>query len=265
MKTKKTLFRLLVLIVTVLTSCSQPENHRVIFLHHSTGENVFYEGKVKEWIDQYNQETKNNIEITERAFPNEPYEWKNYPFDYWNLWVNGNCDPEKPGIECLNTLAAEYDVIIFKHCFPGAQVLEDTGEADSTFERKSLENYKAQYRALRDLMDSYPDNLFIVWTLAPLHRLSTTPENALRARQFVEWVKNEWRSEDGGERDNILVFDFWELTAEHSENPDQGQVNCLRYEYERDHESDDSHPNVKANEEIGPVFAGFIEDALNVQ
>ena len=68
--------------------------------------------------------------------------------------------------------------------------------------------------------------------------------------------------EDGKSHDNILIFDFWGLTAEQKEEPDQGQVNCLRYEYERSHESGDSHPNTKANEAVGPVFGKFIVNAL---
>jgi hypothetical protein len=263
MKAKQILFKMGLFFLPAFVSCSQPGSYKAVFLHHSTGGNVYYEGKVKEWIKKYNKEATRKIQITERAYPNKPYEWKNYPFDYWNLWINGACDSKEQGIECMNTLAAEYDVIIFKHCFPGADVLEDTGEPDIGSERKSLENYMVQYRALRDLMDGYPDNIFIVWTLAPLHRLSNTPENALRAKQFVDWVNDQWLTEDGKEHNNILVFDFWELTAEHSENPAQGQYNCLRYEYEKDHESGDSHPNLKANEVVGPVFAEFMTKAVS--
>ena len=112
------------------------------------------------------------------------------------------------------------------------------------------------------MMDNYPDNIFGVWTLAPLHRLSTNPEDAQRAAAFVEWVNKQWLTEDGKSHDNILIFDFWGLTAETSEKPDKGQANCLRYEYEKSHESGDSHPNTMANEAVGPVFAKFIVDAL---
>ena len=55
---------------------------------------------------------------------------------------------------------------------------------------KSLENYKAQYRDLRAMMDSYSDTKFMVWTLAPLHRLDTDAQTAQRANEFVQWVKN---------------------------------------------------------------------------
>lgn len=262
MITKLHSLKMVFLAAPVLALCVQSYSQKVIFLHHSTGGNVYYEGKVKEWIDDYNLNNNSHFELTERAFPNEPYEWKNYPFDYWNLWINQACDPGKPGIECINTLCRDYKMIIFKHCFPGADILEDTGNQDVGSERKSLENYKVQYRALLDMMDQYPGNLFIVWTLAPLHRLATTPENALRANEFAGWVKNEWLTEDGKSHKNILIFDFWGMTAAKEEIPGQGQANCLRYEYEKSHESGDSHPNVMANETVGPVFARFITDAF---
>jgi hypothetical protein len=262
MKTKQYYLKTLSLILPAILLCLQVDSQKAVFLHHSTGGNVYKEGNVNAWITDYNKENNSKIELTERAFPNKPYKWKNYPFDYWNLWVNGACDSAEPGIVCMKTLSRDYRMIIFKHCFPGAQVLEDTGNPDIKAESKSLENYKVQYRALREMMDQYPDNIFVVWTLVPLHRLSTTPENAQRAKEFVKWVDGEWLTEDGKSHDNILIFDFWGLTAEKKEKPGQGQINCLRYEYERSHESGDSHPNTKANEAVGPIFAKFIADVL---
>jgi hypothetical protein len=239
-------------------------DEKIIFLHHSTGGAVYAQGDVDSWIDTYNSENGTAYEIEERAYPNSPYPWSNYPYDYWNLWVNGACDDSQAGIACMDSLARDYDVVIFKHCFPGADVEEDTGNPDIASARKSLENYKLQYRALRDLMDSYTDTQFIVWTLAPLHRLATTTSNAGRAREFVDWVRDEWLSEDGQTHPNITIFDFWGYAAEENDGTSTGQgpVNTLRYEYEKSHSDSDSHPNSQANETIGPYFAEFIKDTI---
>lgn len=227
---------------------------KIIFLHHSTGGNVYNGGKVKAWIDSYNQRTGTVYQITERAYPNSPYPWSNYPYDYWNLWSNGACNKTNTAIACLDTLTADYNVIIFKHCFPGSAILADNGQPSVNSSRKSLENYKLQYRALRDLMDSYPHNTFIIWTLAPLHRLATNAENAARAKQFVDWVKNDFLREDGKRHPNIHIFDFWGLTA--------GTDNYLQYDYEKSHTGSDSHPNNQANQYSGPIFAQAIVDVL---
>ena len=97
-------------------------------------------------------------------------------------------------------------------------------------------------------MDGYRDTLFIVWTLAPLHRLATDSSEAARAREFVDWVTADFLTEDGGEHPNIAVFDFWGIVAEDDPGAVTGTVNCLRYAYEGSHFSSDSHPNAAANQ-----------------
>ena len=120
----------------------------IVFLHHSTGNNV-WKGGVPEWFNGYNSQKGTSYRITERAFPSgDPYAWKNYPFDYWNIWVN-NAGPEPYMTEpTLEMLTPEYDVIVFKHCYPVSQILEDTGSPDIASEDKRIENYKLQYAAI---------------------------------------------------------------------------------------------------------------------
>lgn len=233
---------------------------RIIFLHHSTGGGVYWDGDVPGWFKRYNASHGTNYVIEEREYPNDPYPWENYPYDYWNLWINGACDDANPNIECLESLVGTYDVVIFKHCFPGAQLLsdEDAGGPSVSSSEKSLANYKLQYRALREKMDGMPDTDFIIWTLAPLHRRDTDKDAAARAAQFVHWVKNDFLTEDGKSHPNIHIFDFYGLAAETNMQPDKGAPYCLRYEYEQSHSDSDSHPNEKANRAIGPKFAEFI-------
>ncbi len=245
----------------LLTIFGKVYSQEAIFLHQSTGSLLFKEGKVASWIDSYNQSNGTSIEVSERLFPYDPWTY-NYPFDYWKLWVGGSCNSSDPDIECLNTLVATYDMVIMKHCSPASHIQEDTGTPDVTSDAKRLENYKEQYRALRSLFDSYPNTKFMVWTLAPLHRLSTSPTKAARANQFVQWVKNEWLTEDGKYHPNIIIFDFYSLAAELDENPVNGVRYCLKYEYEKSHTDGESHPNTLANETIAPVFAQLIVNTI---
>ncbi len=236
----------------------------VIFLHHSTGGNLYSQGNVAGYFANYNATHGTNYVINERAYPTSPYPWNNYPYDWWNLWStedgNGNprtpsCDSNDPDIECLDSLVQNHDVIIFKQCYPGADVLADTGTPDVSSSRKSLENYKEQYRALRREFDKYPDTMFIAWTLVPRHRLATNSDNAARAKEFVDWVKTDWLTEDGQVHPNIKIFDFWGYAAESNPPSTNGVVNTLKYDYERSHTGSDSHPNLLANQTIGPIFA----------
>lgn len=252
-------------LICALFLLTEMQAQKVHFLHHSTGRNLWLEGKVAEYIQNYNNKNGTNYLVTEYSYPNTPYPWDNYPYDYWNLWINKTCSNSNLNIECIDQLTSKYNVIIFKHCFPGAQILEDVSNPKVSSDVKALNIYKLQYRALRDMMDSYPANKFIIWTLAPLHRLATNPANAARAKEFTEWVKNQWLTEDGKKHPNIYIFDFFGYAAESNTNPPNGLVNCLKYEYERDHSSSDSHPNKLANETIGPFFAEFIIETLKNQ
>lgn len=258
---KNTIFLTVALFISVTSLFSQsPIDSRVIFLHHSTGGGV-WDGGVSDWFDNYNTTNGTSYNVNELAYPNSPYPWENYAYDYWHLWVEGACNSDQPNIECLNTLTANNELIIFKHCFPGAAIRPDS-DGTSNPQIKTLENYRSQYRALRSMFDTYPDTKFMVWTLAPLHRLATNNEEAARSKEFVDWVNNVWLSEDGKAHPNIFIFDFFGLTAEQSSNPTNGKQYCLRYDYEGSHSDNDSHPNYLANSTIAPLFAQAIVNAL---
>ena len=259
----KKLCYLVLLMVLSLSATGQS----VIFLHHSTGAGVWGGGiGIPQWITNYNTAHGKSYTVTEFSYPDSPYPWANYPYDFWNLWVNpGQCDNTRPGIRCLDWFASNYNVIIIKHCFPGADVQADSGSPLVSSETKSIENYKLQYRALRTKMDGYPNNKFIVWTLAPLHRNATDVQSAARAREFVNWVKNSWLTEDGHSHPNIYIFDFFGYAAESNPAPANGKVNCLKYDYEGSHSGSDSHPNATANATIMPLFGQFIVDVINSQ
>jgi hypothetical protein len=52
---------------------------------------------------------------------------------------------------------------------------------------------------------------------------------------------------------NIVCFDLFGYLA--------GTDNFLKYEYEENHTSDDSHLNQLANQTVGPIFAQFLLDS----
>lgn len=192
-------------------SSKDSKNIRIIFLHHSTGGRI-WDGGVPQLIKEYNLKNGTNYQIIEQCYPSTEggYPWSNYPYDYYNLWVRYTGSSEDRKELNLDQIAANYDVIIFKHCFPVSEIKADTGRPDINSSRKSLENYKLQYNALRDRMLQFPDKKFIVWTGAALSEDSTTPVQAERAKEWANWVRNEW-DKDG---DNIFIFDFEQLETE---------------------------------------------------
>ena len=247
----------------LLISCesNQKEMKKIIFLHHSTGKNIWLgntnryinkltkQSDVRTYFRKYNNHNHTNYSIAERNFPKEtPYGWKNNPFDYYNIWVKnaGN----KPYMEefTLEMLTKEYEVIIFKHCYPASRLVADTGKPDIESESKSIENYKLQYNALKKKMHEFPDNKFIVWTPAIFIKSQMTEDEARRTQQFYSWVINEW-DEKG---DNIFIWDFYKYETE-------GGLYML------DKNSDgpsNSHPGRDFSARVSPFFSKFIIDAI---
>jgi hypothetical protein len=220
----------------------------IIFLHHSTGR-VIWKGGVEKWIKKYNKQNGTNYKISERAFPaKEPYGWNNYPYDYWNIWVKHAGNEEYQREPTLEILTPKYDMIVFKHCFPVSNIQPDTGSPDVGSPEKRLENYKLQYEALKMKMHEFPDTKFLVWTGAALVRARTNEEEAVRARQFADWVKNDW-DEPG---DNIFVWDFYGLETEGGLYIADAYANGER----------DPHPNKKVAKRAAPLFAERIVEVL---
>lgn len=254
---------LLILSVVLLTGCSEKSEpmKKIIFLHHSTGYNVWAgktnrylykltgKGDVQKFFKQSNSRNKTGYVITDRFFPKSaPYGWNNYPFDYYNIWVkNGGSTPYMEE-STLEMLTKEYDVIIYKHCYPVSNIQEDTGSPDINSPVRSIENYKVQYDALKEKMRQFPDNKFILWTPAVQTRENMTEEEGLRTKQFHDWMVNEW-DEKG---DNIFIWDFYKLETE-------GGL----YLAEKNAVSpQNSHPNQQFSARVAPLFGQFIIDVI---
>jgi hypothetical protein len=188
-----------------------------------------------------------NYEVREAAFPNEPYEWSNYPYDYWLLWVKHSSKGFK-GQPTLEKLTREYNVLIWKHCFPGSALEEDTGNPSIDSDAKSMENYKLQYEALKKKMKEVPKVSFIVWTLALELEGNIDEAQAARAREFVRWVKNEW--DDNG--DNIYIWDFHALESE----------NGLYLKKKYSAGGGDAHPNEGFSKKVAPLLCRRIIDVI---
>ena len=222
----------------------------VIFLHHSTGENLIAQGGVREafsvagydfWDHGYNSQG-----LTRPDGAPAGYSY-NIPGD--------NTDPD--GLVHLfsqrlypwpfNAFSGltQHEVIIFKSCFPVSNI---TTEAQ-------LEQYETYYLQMRDVMDQHLDRVFVVMTPPPLNPSATDAAAAVRARTFAEWLKSD---EFLKGHSNVYTFDFFGLLAE--DDPAAPDINMLREEYR---EGEDSHPNRRANETVGPIFVEFVTSAVD--
>jgi hypothetical protein len=224
---------------------------KIIFLHHSTGK-IVWRGGVSAWFKRYNREHGTRYKIKEMDFPRRsPYGWNNYPYDYWNIWVNHAGRSKYMKEPTLEILTAEYDAIAWKHCFPVSDILEDSGRPRIDSDEKRIENYKLQYAALKEKMREFPGTAFIVWTGAALVKAATSEEKARRAKEFFDWVRDEW-DEPG---DNIYIWDFYRLET--------GGGLYLRDEYAK--APANSHPSEELAVRAAPLFCRRVIDVVEGQ
>jgi len=245
-------------------SVNQQKEYKIIFLHHSTGRVIYEAGNganriirrlfspktfTSQWFLDYNSANGTNYTIREQSFPNgNPYGWENYPFDYYNIWVKNAGDMPYLKEPTLEILTKQYDLIIFKHCFPVSDIEEDINKPDINSREKRLENYKLQYLALKEKLLQFPNTKFLIWTGAALVQSNTTQEKALRAKTFFDWVKNDWDTVE----DNIFLWDFYELETEGGLYLKNEYANSLN----------DSHPGKSFAEKAAPLFCQRIIDVI---
>ncbi|MFH0853831.1 MAG: hypothetical protein V1853_05545, partial [bacterium] len=204
---------------------------------------------VSDWFDEYNNANDTSYAITDQEFPKDsPYGWENYPYDYWNIWVNHAGISEYQDEPTLEILTQQYDTIVWKHCFPVSDIEADSGSPSVSSSDKTIANYKLQYTALKNKMLEFPNTNFIVWTGAAQVQGATTSDYARRAQTFFSWVVDTW-DEPG---DNIYIWDFYALETEGG----------LYLKDSHAESSDDSHPNSSFSSTAAPLFAQRVVNVI---
>lgn len=231
------------------TQSDMGKDVKIMFLHHSTGKHI-WDGGVESSLAKHSGAQGKKYAISETLFPSGDYEngWSNYPYDYWNIWVKNAGNTPLGKEPTLEILTKEYNVIIWKHCYPVSNIGPDNGVGDLNSKNHTIPNFKVQYDALKKKMKSFPNTRFIVWTGAVRIESQLPEEQAKRAKKFFDWVKNTW-DEKG---DNIYVFDFYELETEGS----------LYLKPEYANSSSDSHPNASFSQKVAPLFSQRIVDVI---
>ena len=233
-----------------VSSYSQGHFTNIIFLHHSTGNNLIEQGGVRERF------TQAGFSFWDHSFNYQGLRDPAGKFTGYSYSVpDDNTDPDglarifaqKIYDLPLDTLSGLFlhEVIIFKSCFaPANNITSD----------QQLEQYKAWYLGIRQVMDQRPDKIFIVVTDPPLNPAETNAQQAARARAFANWLKS---SEYLNGHRNVFTFDFYGYLAE--DDPASPDYNMLRKAYR---EGSDSHPNQIANKTLGPLLVDFVIPAI---
>ena len=185
----------------------------------------------------------------DQYFPKkEPYGWSNYPYDYYNIWVKHAGNRPYLNEPTLEILTKKYNLVILKHCYPVCNIEQANNIPDINSEEKTLENYKLQYKALKEKMHEFPNTKFLFWTGAAKVENNISKENANRAKLFFDWVRNEWNTSN----DNIFIWDFYKLETE----------GTLYLKPKFAAHTADSHPNKLFAKKVYPLFCQRIVEVI---
>ncbi|MDG6224259.1 MAG: PQQ-binding-like beta-propeller repeat protein [Candidatus Thermoplasmatota archaeon] len=259
----------------------------LVFIHHSVGRNWLSDGLnsaliAKSYIDErndiyYGTDLDNNSGRPKSIASDVG----NYTeMRHWILWFNDYLDAVLDH-DCADGVNR---IVMFKSCYPASKIGSSGTEPGDPFSStKSMANYKAVFRhysgdnktyssngytylPLDRVFASNPNTLFIYVTSPPLHYSpwdATSDTEAARARDFTDWVKNDWLNDYNRKNpglNNVAVYDFFNFLAypdDHASHP-----NRLKKEYGG--ETGNSHPNKTANQGATADFAGkgaFLDNA----
>jgi hypothetical protein len=254
--------RLLLLIVLVSVSViglSQTKFRVGIFLHHSTGDNIWGPNgsvtsiplETAKYNSDHGLSGDAAVSINESWWPDGANSGNNEWY-YWHI-IFENRDLSNSDIRPI--LAAN-KIVVIKSCFPSSWI-DRAGHASDTLTptEKTIYNYKWHWRHIVDVMKKHPENFFVIWTNAPVVAGQTDATMAGNAKKFCQWAKDTlakgYDAKVGAFPKNIYVFDYF------SKLTDANGYELLQYAVN----SGDSHPNSAATALVAPQFASEIFNA----
>jgi hypothetical protein len=243
---------------------------RLIFIHHSTGEN---------WLSDSDGGlgralSDNNYFVSDTNYGWGPHGIGNATdIPNWLDWFRSDntplyttalyreTDQRAPYTRTLPNPGGENRIIMFKSCFPNSNLEGSPHDPPAPEGWLSVSNAKYTYNEILQYFATRPDKLFIVITAPPL----SDTANAANARAFNQWLVHDWLAENHYPYDNVAVWDFYNvLTApdNHHQFIDRRVEHVINTASNTLHyPSGDDHPsqagNRKATEEFVPILNVF--------
>lgn len=241
---------------------------KLIFIHHSTGEN---------WLkDDYGNLGK-TLGENHYFVSDTNYGWgpdsigDRTDITDWTEWFRGRKSDSYLGAlysengqhssytRTLPDPGGENLIVMFKSCFPNSNLSGNPDDPPKRGRGLTVSNAKYIYNDLLNYFITRPDKLFVVITAPPLQ----APDQPENARAFNTWLVEDWLAENNYPLNNVVVFDFYNVLT-HPDN--HHRFNAGQIEYIRDNGANtlyydshgDDHPNPvgsqKATEEFVPLL-----------
>jgi len=261
---------------------------RLIFIHHSTGEN---------WLSDDIGQLGIALRDNNYFVSDTNYGWGPQDLDAgydtigdhtdlgnWYSWFRGpNSETYLSDLYAESEQHAGYSrleknsggentVILFKSCFPNSNLQGTPDEPvpsidsnplrgqDAYSEYHTVANAKGIYSDLLEYFKTRQDKLFIAITAPPL----SDPTNATNARAFNNWLVDEWLADYPHK--NVFVFDFYNVLTTNGGNSLVNDLNRSDGNHHRwwnnavQHKTDGDHD---ANSNITEYASGFDDDHPN--
>ena len=245
---------------------------KLIFIHHSCGENWLTDGNGNLGIAL----GENNYFVSDTNYGWGPDSiGDNTDIINWPDWFRGSESPRylsalynESGQNSNYTRrlpdpGGENQIVMFKSCFPNSNLSGQPDDPPTPGLDFTVGNAKYIYNDLLNYFSSRPDKLFIVITAPPVQDSTY----AYNARAFNTWLVQDWLQENNYPLDNVAVWDFHAVLT-HPENHHRFNNGAIEYIYNQGDgtstyptSSDDDHPNPtgnrKATEEFVPLLNVF--------
>ncbi len=207
---------------------------RLIFIHHSTGQNWLADGDGGLGIALRN----NNYFVSDT----------NYGWGYnsigdrtdiinWPEWFRGADSAshylpdlyaesgQNSGYSRLESNpGGENQIIMFKSCFPNSDLSGNPNDPPAQeWTDLNVGSAKYVYNDLLQYFATRQDKLFVVITAPPLRPGSTTLAHAANARAFNDWLVNDWLKDYP--HNNVAVFDFYNVLTSNGGNWNTNDLN----------------------------------------
>ena len=256
---------------------------RLIFVHHSTGQN---------WLKDDNGGLGAALKENNYFVSDTNYGWgpngigDRTDIGNWWEWFRG---PESS--EILKALyveggqhsaysrlekdpGGENEIVMFKSCFPNSWLKGDPSDPipsidnnplrgqNSSSEYHTVANAKGIYIDLLEYFRVHQEKLFVVITAPPL----SNPTFSSNARAFNQWLMNEWLRDYP--YNNVFVFDFYNVLTTNGGSSDSNDLNAASGNHHRwwdgsvQHQVDLSHNTSAYPTKIGddhPSKAGNLK------
>ncbi len=195
-----------------------PPDHivRLIFIHHSTGENWLrddYGGLGLALADANYFVSDTNYgwgpdAIGDRTDIPNWLEWfRSEGTDRFMRALLSEGEQHAAYSRPLADPGGENEIILFKSCFPNSELAGDPDDPASPGTDLTVGNARYVYNELLQYFATRPDRLFVVITAPPVEDST----HAANARAFNNWLVNDWLAENDYPYANVAVFDFYNV------------------------------------------------------